>query len=131
LARRGGSAVFFGRFVAFFRATMPALAGTAGMRYPKFLAFNAAGGVVWGVGVVLLGYLAGNSYSTIEKTFGRATALIAVAVIVIGLVGWRIRRRSGRRRDEAGPADHDADRDTDHDTDADTDTDADATDGRS
>jgi membrane protein DedA with SNARE-associated domain len=27
--------------VAFFRAVMPALAGTAGMRYPKFLAYNA------------------------------------------------------------------------------------------
>src|SRR5690349_4514502 len=27
LARRGGSAVFLGRFVAFFRAVMPALAG--------------------------------------------------------------------------------------------------------
>src|SRR5262249_7173207 len=50
LRRRGGSAVFVGRFVAFFRAVMPALAGTSHMRYPKFLAFNAAGGIVWGVG---------------------------------------------------------------------------------
>src|SRR4051794_7928607 len=53
LARRGGSAVFLGRWVAFFRAVMPALAGTARMRYPKFLAFNAAGGFVWGMVVVL------------------------------------------------------------------------------
>jgi membrane-associated protein len=48
LARRGGSAVFLGRFVAFFRAAMPALAGTAAMRYSRFLAYNAAGGLVWG-----------------------------------------------------------------------------------
>ena len=105
LARRGGGAVFFGRFVAFLRATTPALAGIAGMRYPKFLAFNAAGGLVWGIGVVLIGYLAGNSYSTVEKTFGRATALIALAVIVIAVVVWRIRRRSARRVDQASPAD--------------------------
>jgi len=39
--------VFLGRFVAL-RAVMPALAGTAGMRCPRFLAFNAAGGIVWG-----------------------------------------------------------------------------------
>jgi membrane protein DedA with SNARE-associated domain len=123
LARRGGSAVFFGRFVAFFRATMPALAGTAGMRYSKFLAFNAAGGLVWGIGVVLLGYLAGNSYSTIEQTYGRATALIALAVIVIAVVVWRIRRRSARA-DQARPPEHD-------DIDTDVDTGAEARDGRS
>ena len=102
LARRGGAAVFLGRFVAFFRATMPALAGTAGMRYPKFLAFNAAGGLVWGTAVVLLGYLAGNSYATIEKTFGRATALIALAVVALAVVIWQVRRRSARRTDQSG-----------------------------
>jgi membrane protein DedA with SNARE-associated domain len=29
------------------------------MPYPRFLAFNAVGGVVWGTGAVLVGYLAG------------------------------------------------------------------------
>ncbi|TCN41638.1 hypothetical protein EV644_10420 [Kribbella orskensis] len=53
--------------VLHFRATMPALAGTAGVRYPKFLAFNAASGLIWGICVVLLGYPAGNSYATIER----------------------------------------------------------------
>ncbi|TCC47025.1 DedA family protein [Kribbella pittospori] len=101
LARRGGTAVFLGRFVAFFRATMPALAGTAGMRYPKFLAFNAAGGLVWGIAVVLLGYFAGNSYATIEKTFGRVTALIVLAVLVIVVAIWRIRRHSTRRTEQS------------------------------
>jgi membrane-associated protein len=42
LARRGGGAAFLGRWTAFFRAVMPALAGTARMPYPKFLAWNAA-----------------------------------------------------------------------------------------
>ena len=93
LAERGGTAVFLGRFVAFFRATMPALAGLSGMRYPKFVTFNAAGGIVWGAAVVLVGYLAGNSYATIEKTFGRATALVVAALVVLAIVAWRIRRR--------------------------------------
>ncbi|MEU8221244.1 DedA family protein [Kribbella sp. NPDC048915] len=104
LAERGGTAVFLGRFVAFFRATMPALAGMSGMRYRKFLAFNAAGGIVWGSAVVLLGYLAGNSYDRVEHTFGRATALVVAGVAVVALVVWRVRRshraggsdRSGR-----------------------------------
>jgi membrane protein DedA with SNARE-associated domain len=65
---------------------MPFLAGTYRMRYPRFLAYNAAGGLVWGVGSVLLGFLAGNSYAAIEKTFGRAVALIAAALVVAGLI---------------------------------------------
>jgi membrane-associated protein len=98
LARRGGAAVFLGRFVAFLRATMPALAGTAGMHYPKFLAFNAAGGLAWGTTVVLIGYLAGNSYARIEHTFGRVTALLALAVLVVAATVWHFRRRSSNRR---------------------------------
>ena len=92
LRRRGGTAVFLGRFVAFFRAVMPALAGTSRMSYYKFLAFNAAGGLIWGAGFVLLGYLAGNSYATIEKTVGRSAALIVAAVVLVGVVVWRVRK---------------------------------------
>lgn len=100
LARRGGPAVFGARFVAFLRAVMPFLAGSAAMPYRRFLAYNAAGGLVWGIGAVLLGYLAGNSYAMIEKTFGRGAAVVVAAIVVIGLIVWSIRRR----RREAHPA---------------------------
>jgi membrane protein DedA with SNARE-associated domain len=92
LARRGGLAVFLGRFVAFLRATMPFLAGIARMRYRIFLAFNAAGGVVWGIGSVLLGYVAGASYQKIETTFGAAAAVIVAIVAVAAIVVWHVRR---------------------------------------
>jgi membrane-associated protein len=96
LQRRGGSAVFLGRFVAFFRAVMPALAGTARMPYRRFLPFNAAGGLVWGTGFVLLGYLAGNSYVAVERTVGRGGAIAVAAIAVVAVLVWRIRehRRS-------------------------------------
>ncbi len=100
LARRGGSAVFLGRFVAFFRAVMPALAGTARMPYRRFVAFNAAGGLVWGTGFVLLGYLAGNSYATVEKTVGRGLALTVLAALLLALLTWRIRKRRSERSSE-------------------------------
>jgi membrane protein DedA with SNARE-associated domain len=51
LARRGGPAVFLGRFVAYLCAVMPFLAGFSGLPYRRFLAYNAAGGVAWGTGV--------------------------------------------------------------------------------
>ncbi len=92
LARRGGSAVFLGRWVAFFRAVMPALAGTARMPYPRFLAFNAAGGIVWGAVVVVGGYLAGASYATVEKAFGRGFAVVLAVLVVAALVTWQVRR---------------------------------------
>ena len=96
LARRGGPAVFLGRFVAFLRATMPFLAGTAHMRYRTFLAYNAAGGIVWGVAVVLLGYFAGSSYKRIEHIFGQAAAITVAVAAIISLGIWQIRRH---RRD--------------------------------
>ncbi|MEV4757083.1 DedA family protein [Micromonospora sp. NPDC049559] len=101
LVRRGGRAVFLGRFVAFFRAVMPALAGAANMPYHRFLAFNAAGGLVWGGGSVIAGYLAGNSYQTVERYIGRGSAIAVAAVAVVALVAWRIRvRRRERHREE-------------------------------
>lgn len=93
LARRGGTAVFLGRWVAFLRAVIPALAGTARMPYPRFLAFNAAGGLAWGSVVVLTGYAAGASYAQVEQGLGRWTALVVAAVVVLALLAWRIRSR--------------------------------------
>lgn len=98
LRERGGWAVFLGRSTAFLRAVMPGLAGVSRMPYPRFLVFNAAGGLVWGVGVVLLGYFAGSSYARVEQLLGRSSALLAALVVVAGLGYWR-RHRS--RRDSA------------------------------
>ena len=97
LRRRGGAAIFLGRFVAFFRAVMPALAGTARMRYLKFLAFNAAGGLTWGVGFTLLGYLAGNSYERVAKTAGTTAAIIVAAIVLVAVVIWRIRKHRAEK----------------------------------
>lgn len=97
LRRRGGPAVFLGRFVSFFRAVMPALAGTSRMHYPTFLAYNAAGGLIWGTGFVLLGYLAGHSYAAVASMVGRDVALAigVLAAVVVGVVVLR-RRRAAR-----------------------------------
>jgi membrane-associated protein len=98
LARRGGPAVFLGRFIAFLRAFVPFLAGVAHLHYRKFLAYNAAGGVVWGVGSVLLGYLAGHSYTMIENALGKWAAIAIGAVVVAALLAWVIYRRVRERR---------------------------------
>lgn len=96
LRRRGGSAIFLARFTAFLRAVMPALAGLSRMPYPRFLAWNAAGALVWGVGVTLAGYLAGASYARVEKVLGRGSAVLLSLVVVAGLGVWWWRRRAHR-----------------------------------
>lgn len=104
LRERGGYAVFLGRWTAFARAVTPALAGIARMPYGRFLAWNATGGIIWGATFVLLGYLAGNSYATVEKVAGRWIAGVLAVVVVAALVVWRVRRTAAERRSEEDPA---------------------------
>jgi membrane protein DedA with SNARE-associated domain/membrane-associated phospholipid phosphatase len=94
--RRRGSAVFFGRFTAALRVLVPGLAGMSGVDYPVFLAWNVAGGAIWGTGMAVLGYLAGASYHRAEKYAGRA-GLALLALIVAGLAISRLLRRYADR----------------------------------
>lgn len=93
LARRGGVAVLLGRWTAFFRAAMPALAGSARMPFRRFLLWNVLGGVLWASTVVVVGYLAGASYSSAASALGHGTAVAAAVLVVAGLVTWRVARR--------------------------------------
>ena len=95
LRRRGGPAVFLGRWTAFLRAVMPGLAGLSQMRYRTFLVWNALGGIVWGLTFSLVGYFAGASYQRVAKTIGKDSAIV-LAVLVVGVVVfWHFRRRRG------------------------------------
>lgn len=102
LRRRGGVAVFLGRFTAFFRAMMPALSGAARMPYPVFLRWNALGGILWGTGFVVLGHLAGHSYAAIEKRAGHTAAYVVGGIVVLALVVWRIREHRKAKAEERG-----------------------------
>jgi membrane-associated protein len=108
IRRRGPEAVFLGRFIAFFRAMMPALAGISRMPYRRFLLFNALGGLVWGTGSILLGYFAGNAYSKVEGQVGHAAAILIAAAALAGLIVWHSRRRRTPDRPTAGAQHGDA-----------------------
>lgn len=95
LRKRGGVAVFAGRWTAFLRALMPTFAGSSRMPYARSLTWNAVGGITWGTTVVLIGYLAGASYERIARRLGEGTAIGVGLVVVVDLVVWHLRR--GRR----------------------------------
>jgi membrane-associated protein len=102
LRERGGMAVLLGRFVAFVRAVMPAAAGAVGVPYRTFLVYNVVGGVIWGVGYSLLGYVAGSAYSVVESRIGTGLAIAVAAFVVIAAV-WAIHRRRAAARFGATP----------------------------
>jgi membrane-associated protein len=97
LRRRGAIYVFIGRFTAFFRAVMPALAGVSKMEYRRFLVANVLSALLWGVGYSLLGYFAGGALNQIENSASWIGIAILVFMIVFFVV-WFLRKR---RRDAA------------------------------
>ena len=98
LERYGGPAVFLGRFVAVARAVIPGLAGVSGLRYRTFLFYNALGGLIWGIGYTVLGYVVGLSFERILQRVGEWSLAVVGAVVVAFVVGQVLLRRRERRR---------------------------------
>ncbi|MEI8050565.1 MAG: DedA family protein [Actinomycetes bacterium] len=101
LRKRGGLAVFLGRFTAFLRAVMPGLAGTSKLHYRTFFAANAAGGIVWGVTFTLLGYFLGGAYHKAEKYAGGISTGLLITIVLIGTALFIRGRLAERKLEEA------------------------------
>ncbi|HQT83159.1 MAG TPA: VTT domain-containing protein [Candidatus Paceibacterota bacterium] len=65
--RYGGRAIVLARFVPVVRTIAPVLAGIGSMTYKKFLVYNALGGLLWGAGMLSLGYSIGSVLPSSEK----------------------------------------------------------------
>lgn len=102
--RYGGRVVFFGRFVAVLRAWAAFLAGTNRMPYPRFLAFNVAGGILWAIIFGLAGYALGDNVQRLTGPIGIASIGVAALLIVAGLVVLaRNERRLEKEAERAMP----------------------------
>ena len=102
--RRGAIVITFARFVEGLRQANGIIAGITGMHWLRFLIFNAIGAALWVGTWVSLGYLAGDHITTIYHyiTLYSYYVLIALAVLVVGYIAWRVRRR--RRRGASAAA---------------------------
>ena len=72
------------------------LAGMARIPYPRFLAFNAAGGAIWASAFVLLGYAVGSQYKAVEHN----ASLVGYGIIGLVLLyaGYRyLKHRKAER----------------------------------
>jgi membrane protein DedA with SNARE-associated domain len=84
-AKHGAKAVFFGRFIAFLRVTAAWLAGISRMTWWRFLLWNAAGGILWAIGISLLSYEFGKAAA---DAFNRYGLYAVAAIVVLALVGF-------------------------------------------
>jgi membrane protein DedA with SNARE-associated domain len=98
MARHGGKMVFFGRFISVLRYTVAWVAGLGGMPWPRFLFWNAAGGIAWATSVGLLSYYGGQSAAAAIQTYGLygAGALIVAAAIGAVVIHYARRRLEGK-----------------------------------
>ena len=95
LQRRGGPAVFLGRFTAVLRAMVPSAAGMAGLPFRTFALWNVAGGAVWAGACVLGGYVVGD---VIGRYLSQAGYVI-VGLVVVAVAVHLVHRSRGRKDD--------------------------------
>ena len=105
----GGKVVFFGRFVAVLRAWAAFLAGTNRMPWPRFLLFNALGGISWATIYGLGGYLLGDNVHRLTGAVGIIFIVLAALIIIAFVVFvWRNERRLEEEAKKALPGPLDA-----------------------
>jgi membrane-associated protein len=92
--RRGGVAVFVGRFVGAARALVSVAAGMNGMPYPRFLAWNVLASVCWTGLVVSAGYFLGRNVDSVVVDVALAVTVAVAAGFGLWLLvhWWRGRR---------------------------------------
>ncbi len=100
--KHGGKVVFFGRFVAVLRTLAAFLAGTNRMGWPRFLLFNALGGIVWATVYGLGGYFLGNNIHRLTGPVSIITIVLAILIILAFLIFMR--RNEHRLENEAEKA---------------------------
>jgi membrane protein DedA with SNARE-associated domain len=91
--RHGGKTVFIGRFVSLLRWTAAWLAGISHMAWWRFLAWNAAGGIVWAAAVGVVSYYGGRAAADAIGRYGAYGAGAIAAAVVLGALGLHLWRR--------------------------------------
>ncbi|MBC2644572.1 MULTISPECIES: DedA family protein [unclassified Rhodococcus (in: high G+C Gram-positive bacteria)] len=104
--RYGPRAILLARFVPIARTVAPVMAGASGMRYRTFALYNVIGGILWGMGVPVLGYLLGGIpfvRNHIEVIL-IAVVLVSTAPLLINALRTRRRRTATSPGTVAGSA---------------------------
>jgi membrane protein DedA with SNARE-associated domain len=110
--RHGGWIITAARFIEVLRQANGIVAGISGMRWRRFVAFNALGAALWTGVWVTLGYLAGGHITAIYHYITQYSdyVLIALAILLAVYVTRRVLRHRRAHRKPPGPGPPPADR---------------------
>ena len=98
--KHGGKTIVLARFVPIVRTFAPFVAGVGRMRYARFWAYNAAGGVFWVASLTLLGYFFG-SIPVVKENF--TIAILAIVFLSVVPVFVELIKARGGRGDTVPP----------------------------
>lgn len=93
--RHGGKTIVLARFIAYIRTFAPMVAGMGKMQWQLFAFYNFFGGLLWGAGLPMVGYLIGSSFPQADKYFIWSLIISANILLIIAL--WHIFRDPNNR----------------------------------
>lgn len=96
--RYGARSIVLARFVPVVRTFTPIVAGASHMHYRTFLIYNVIGGILWGSGVTVLGFLLGQIAFVRDHIELILIAIVVVSVLPIAIELLRARRATARAR---------------------------------
>jgi membrane-associated protein len=96
--KHGGKTIILARFIPVVRTFAPVVAGVGNMPRKRFAFFNLIGGLIWTVGVVMLGFWLGSLIDpgTMERFL--LLAIVGVMVLTFGPAVFHIAKDERARR---------------------------------
>ena len=94
LARYGNRALVMARFVPFVRTFVTLIAGIGRMNFRSFITWTAVGGVIWAIGVTVLGFFLGNVPVIRDNIDAVLVLIVLVSVLPMVVEAILARRRS-------------------------------------
>ena len=94
--KNGPRTIILARFIPVIRTFAPVVAGVGQMDYRKFVTFNVVGGILWGGGVTLAGYVLGVSIPDIDKWLLPIIGVIVMVSFVPVILEVLKMRREGK-----------------------------------
>lgn len=102
-ARHGPKAVFLGRWIPVLRITAAWLAGANRMRWPRFLFWNALGGVALATSIGVAAYFLGKAAAAVLGAVGLALLTLLVVGGFALLLARRLRREAAATASDPPP----------------------------
>src|ERR1700692_2934538 len=99
----GGKTVIRARFVPIVRTFCPPVAGAAQMPYGRYFAYDVAGGILWGGGMILGGYFLGRQIPNISENISYLIAVVIFLSLLPPAIGMLRARSSGSARPASVP----------------------------